>query len=289
MMHLQSKYRSRRLQWGHRLGYCASSAMSWWRWLRWCLRSGLSREGESRREHRHTIGKCWHWEWEATRHTKSRNWRHRGRSTDVGVLLLAILMSTVISVSSTAMTGVLIVVAVAIELRTTVAALVGSQTSTDGFGGYTLTDLDVRLFNDHAGLHGLSTAASILGAYHPLPISISKFVDWNNADTGLVVAAFTWTKSNAPSRPQLRIWSSVLLHGILSGDGILSTDHLHKSMAFVLVDYACLHSAELREEISQLLLRRRDTTDKESTAQHFDTASWDGGIMSNPFLRRAIT
>jgi hypothetical protein len=62
-----------------------------------------------------------------------------------------------------------------------------------------LTDLDVRLLDDHAGFNWLSSTATVFRSQHPFAICVGELADWDDADTCLVVTAITRSKSNSPS------------------------------------------------------------------------------------------
>lgn len=80
-----------------------------------------------------------------------------------------------------------------------VASFVGSHAATDGLGGDALANLDVGLFDDHAALTCLASAATVLCSQHPFSVGVGELADWDDADSSLVVAAVTWAKADTPS------------------------------------------------------------------------------------------
>lgn len=93
----------------------------------------------------------------------------------------------------------LILVEVATGLGTRLSTLVGLHAATDSLGRDALADLDIGFLDNHPALDGLPTAATILGAEHPLPVRVSELADRDDADARLVIAAVTWPEADAPS------------------------------------------------------------------------------------------
>lgn len=67
------------------------------------------------------------------------------------------------------------------------------------FGRDTGTNFDIWLLDDHATFHGSATSSTILRSKQPLAVRLCESLDRNDTDTGLVVAAITWTESHTPS------------------------------------------------------------------------------------------
>lgn len=93
----------------------------------------------------------------------------------------------------------LVLVEVATGLGTRLSALVGLHAATDSLGRDALANLDIGLLDNHPALDGLPTAATVLGAEHPLPVRVGELADRDDADARLVIAAVTWSEADAPS------------------------------------------------------------------------------------------
>lgn len=79
-------------------------------------------------------------------------------------------------------------------------ALIRLHAAANSFRGDTLADLDVWLLDDHACLDWSSATAAIIGCQHPLTIGVGQLADRYDADSGLIIAALTWSKTDAPTR-----------------------------------------------------------------------------------------
>jgi hypothetical protein len=67
------------------------------------------------------------------------------------------------------------------------------------FRRWTSTNLNIRLFNDHASSHGLASSATILCSQQPLSVSFGEQIDWDYADTNVVISTLSWAKANSPA------------------------------------------------------------------------------------------
>lgn len=69
------------------------------------------------------------------------------------------------------------------------------------FGRDASSNLNVGFLHDHASFNRLSSSPTVLGSEHPLAIGVGESVNWDDADSGLVITAISRAESYTPSRP----------------------------------------------------------------------------------------
>jgi hypothetical protein len=89
-------------------------------------------------------------------------------------------------------------IAIPTWLWSIVAAFVSLHAAADGLWWDTLTDLDIRLFHNHTSFNLLPPTATELSIQHPFAIGVGELANRDDADTCLIVAALTWSKSDSP-------------------------------------------------------------------------------------------
>lgn len=77
------------------------------------------------------------------------------------------------------------------------------------FRGHSSADFNIRLLNHHATLNGLSACASVLGRQHPFAIRLGESLDGDHADSGLIVAAVSWTETDTPASLYIYVYTLV--------------------------------------------------------------------------------